>query len=423
MAATLHRYSVTVVVLGDLGRSPRMLNHALALANDGAEVCLAGYCETPVERAVLEHPRIRVCRIRTVSAAKEGASRFLFLLISGFRLGSLWLQLLWLLLARTPRGGALLVQNPPSVPTLPVGWLTARLSGSLFVVDWHNFGHAMLALRLGPAHFAVRLTKACERLFGGRADAHLCVSKAMRDVLVAEFSVPDPIVLYDRPRQMLPVVPISSRSAGASRAVARAGFVLPEGSALAVCPTSWTADEDMALLLEGLMQWDAAPPGPRLFVLITGRGPLRDAFERRLSGIRWSRAEVHTAFLDPADYRELLCAAHFGFCMHRSSSGVDLPMKVMDLFGARTPVCALDYAACLSEQLQPGFTGVSFQNSEELALRIDELLRGFPDDTCLLERLQKGIETSCGETWEQVWQRNAAPVFRRLSGDVGAGQG
>jgi hypothetical protein len=179
----------------------------------------------------------------------------------------------------------------------------------------------------------------------------------MRDVLVAEFSVPDPIVLYDRPRQMLPVVPISSRSAGASRAVARAGFVLPEGSALAVCPTSWTADEDMALLLEGLMQWDAAPPGPRLFVLITGRGPLRDAFERRLSGIRWRRAEVHTAFLDPADYRELLCAAHFGFCMHRSSSGVDLPMKVMDLFGARTPVCALDYGACLAEQLQPGVHG------------------------------------------------------------------
>jgi len=179
----------------------------------------------------------------------------------------------------------------------------------------------------------------------------------------------------------------------------------------------------MTLLLEGLMQWDAAPSGPRLFVLITGRGPLRDGFERRISGIRWRRAEVHTAFLDPAGYRELLCAAHFGFCMHRSSSGVDLPMKIMDLFGARTPVCALDYGAGLAEQLQAWITGVSFKNREELALRIGELLQGFPGEMCLLERLQKGIETSCEETWEQAWQRDAAPVFRRLSGDVDAGQG
>jgi beta-1,4-mannosyltransferase len=391
-----------------------MLNHALALAGDGADVWLAGYCETPLERVVLEHPRIRVCRIAAIARAKEGTSRFRFLLTSGIRAVFLWFQLLWLLLVRTPRGGALLVQNPPSLPTLPVGWLAARLRGSLFIVDWHNFGYAMLALRLGPKHFAVQMTKACERLFGRRADAHFSVSMAMRDILVSEFGVPAPIVLYDRPRELLPLVPISAR--GASFA---------EGAALAVCPTSWTADEDMDLLLEGLQEWDSAPaisPGLRLLVLITGRGPLREAFEQRLSGVHWQRVEVRTAFLDPAGYRELLCAAHFGFCMHRSSSGVDLPMKVMDLFGARTPVCALDYGACLAEQLQPGVTAATFQTSHELALRIDELLNGFPGEMRVLERLQQGIEATCTQTWEQVWQREAAPVFRNTSGNIGASQ-
>jgi beta-1,4-mannosyltransferase len=406
-----------------------MLNHALALAGDGAEVWLAGYSETPLERAVLDHPRIRVCRIAAIGRAKEGTSRFRFLLTSGVRAVFLWFQVLWLLLARTPRGGALLVQNPPSLPTLPVGWLAARLRGSLFIVDWHNFGYAMLALRLGPKHFAVQMTKACERLFGRKADAHFCVSMAMRDILVSEFGVPAPIALYDRPRELLPLVPISSRSAFAGGVLARAGFVFPAGAVLAVCPTSWTADEDMDLLLEGLRQWDSTPaisPGLRLLVLITGRGPLREAFERRLSGVHWQRVEVRTAFLDPAGYRELLCAAHFGFCMHRSSSGVDLPMKVMDLFGARTPVCAFDYGACLAEQLQPGFTGLTFQTSQELALRIDELLHGFPGEMDVLERLQQGIVASCTQTWEQVWQREAAPAFRPISrdtsGNIGAGK-
>src|SRR5450755_1982651 len=79
MAARQHRYRATVLVLGDLGRSPRMLNHALALAADGAEVSLCGYQETPVDGAVLRDPRIRLYRIRTLRRASERAPRFWFL--------------------------------------------------------------------------------------------------------------------------------------------------------------------------------------------------------------------------------------------------------------------------------------------------------------------------------------------------------
>ena len=61
--APQHRYRATVLVLGDLGRSPRMLNHALALAEDGADVSLAGYLETAVDGAILENRRIRLYRI------------------------------------------------------------------------------------------------------------------------------------------------------------------------------------------------------------------------------------------------------------------------------------------------------------------------------------------------------------------------
>lgn len=419
MSAQQHRYRATVLVLGDLGRSPRMLNHALALAEVGAAVSLAGYHETPVDGAVLNHSQIHLCRIRSLRRAPEGAPRFWFLLVTALRSACLLFESLWLLLAGTPRPDAVLVQNPPTIPTLLAAWIAARMRGSLFIIDWHNFGYTMLSPRLDPAHFVVRLAKTWERWLGRKADAHFCVSRAMRRILIDDFGLVAPIVLYDKPRELLPLLPARERSAAARNVLSRAGLTLPSDTALAACPTGWGDDEDMHLLLEGLKRWDSqAPPSPllRLMVLITGRGPLRVEFEQRLSQLSWRRVILRTAFFDPADYRELLRTAHIGFSLHRSSSGVDLPMKIMDLFGARTPASVLDYGPCLAEQIQPGYTALTFRDSREFAQRIDELLQGFPDDLQLLERMQRNIEASFPETWLQAWQRDAAPMFQLDSG-------
>ena len=412
MSAQTHRARVTILVLGDLGRSPRMLNHALAFAETGADVCLGGYRETPIDSAVRNHPRIRLYRLRTLPRAPQGVPRFWFLLVTLLRSICLLLESFWFLLIKTRRSDAVLVQNPPAVPTLFAGWLSARLRRCRFIIDWHNFGYTMLTPRLEPEHWVVRLAKRWERGLGRKADANLCVSRAMQRVLRADFGVADPVVLYDRPREILQTVPIRARSALAQIVLARAGLTLPNDAALVVCPTSWGADEDMELLFDGLQLWDSAASSLQLMVLITGRGPLREAFEQRLSASSWRRTCVRTAFLDPGDYRELLCAAHFGISLHRSSSGVDLPMKIMDLFGARTPVCALDYAACLTEQIQPGHTALTFRTSPELAQRIDELLVGFPGDPRVLDRMQQNIEAAYPENWQEVWQRAAGTILR-----------
>jgi beta-1,4-mannosyltransferase len=392
-----------------------MLNHAWILAENGASVSLAGYRDSEIDRTVAEHPGIRIHAVRSLARPREGVARLMFLASSFVRVTFLALESLWLLLVRTPRADVVLVQNPPAFPTLLAAWLAARTRRSAFVIDWHNFGYAMLSPRLGSNHVAVRIARWLERRLARNADVHLCVSSAMREVLVNEFQLPSPVVLPDKPRELSPLVPISERSAVARQVLHRAGLAFPENAALALCPTSWSADEDMNLLLESLRLWDAqaAEPTPSLFVLITGLGPLREDFESRVSPLSWKRVILRTAFLDPAGYRELLSAAHFGLCLHRSTSGVDLPMKLMDLFGARTPACVLDYGECLNEQIRPGATALTFRNSHELADRIDELLRGFPDNPRLLERMQHEIDASCTETWREVWLREAAPVLRR----------
>ena len=116
-------------------------------------------------------------------------------------------------------------------------------------------------------------------------------------------------------------------------------------------------------------------------ILITGKGPQRAAFEREAMRLPSSRIHLRTLWLPYRDYQRLLGAVHLGLCLHRSSSKVDLPMKIMDIFGAGLPVCALDYGPCLAEQVQHGVNGLLFDGPAELKKQLCELFSSFPTDT------------------------------------------
>ena len=294
---------------------------------------------------------------------------------------------LWRTLRRLPKPDLVLVQNPPAFPTLTVTRLALADKGVRFVIDWHNIGYTMLRLRLGQWHPAVRLARWLERRDARHADAHLCVSRGLAEFLKSRFGLQNTHVLYDRPASIF--VPIERvdreryRQALLTRLGVQAGAV-----GFIVCPTSWTEDEDFDVVIDAVLRledrirgWEAAGSGrrfPDLAILVTGDGARRMEFERRFAGLPARRVHLRARWLEPEDYPRVVGSADLGLCLHRSSSGLDIPMKVADLFGAGVPVCALDYGATLAERVRHGSNGLLFSTAEQLASILFDLFEDVP---------------------------------------------
>ena len=406
-----------VVVLGDLGRSPRMQYHALAAAVNGADVDLVGLEGAPLHAALTAEPRLRSHRLpdRTFrSRTKHGVRRFVLLSAARACLQS---ARLLAALTRLPKPDVILVQNPPAVPTLAVAWTVARLRGAKLVIDWHNLSHTILAVPLGSEHRAVRALARSEARWARRANAHLTVSQGMADWLRREWGI-TATVLHDRPPSFFAKPDLAAAAAlwqRLARDLNLGGRRIP----LVVCPTSWTPDEDFDLLLEALERTErklaATNPkdgaDPDLAVLMTGRGALRQDFEKRLARRNLRRLAVRTAWLEPSDYPVAVGMADAGLCLHQSSSGLDLPMKLADFRGASVPVCAYDYAPVLSEAVSTGREGVCFRDPGELSAIFLGLATADLARIPQFAAARAWLAANPAPRWEAEWNDKARPVL------------
>ena len=401
-----------------------MQYHALALAVNAGDVDLVGLEGAPLHAALTAEPRLRSHRLSDgafKSRATGGRRRFVWM--SAARAAIQASGLLKMLL-RLPKPDVIIVQNPPAAPTLAVAWLAARMRGARLIIDWHNLAHTVLAVPLGEHHRAVRSLTRAERRWGKRADAHLTVSHALADWLKRQWGI-SATVLYDRPTAFF-AKPSLDAANDLWQRLARELSLGPRRLPLVVCPTSWTPDEDFDLLLEALERADRTlitergkdAASPDLAVLLTGRGALRDEVTKRVARRDFKRIAVRTAWLEPADYPVLVGMADAGLCLHQSSSGLDLPMKLADFRGAGVPACAYDYAPVLGEVLTPGHEGVTFRDPGELTNLLLALARADLTSVPAFASARTWLMADPAERWEAQWTRVAGPVVGAASASV-----
>lgn len=302
----------------------------------------------------------------------------------------------------------------------------AWVRGSKVIIDWHNYGHTILAQKGKLYAPLVPLYRWYEFFFGRRlCNVNLAVTDAMTKQLRAgKLNLGKPVhTLHDRPAAIFQ--PITSRKEREEvlmripETQSQVQDILDGNVRLIVSSTSWTADEDFSILLSALVAYtgpreedDKSEPVSPILAIITGKGPQRTRYLEKIKQLtdsgQLAGIKVVTAWLSNRDYAQLLAAADLGISLHKSSSGVDLPMKVVDMFGAGLPVVAYSKFESFSELVKEGVNGCGFETAAELLVLFKRLLAG--DGAEELETLKKGAIKEGSLRWNEEWDRVVAPI-------------
>ncbi|XP_015088894.1 UDP-glycosyltransferase TURAN isoform X2 [Solanum pennellii] len=448
-----------------------MQYHALSLARQAhLEVDIVAYGGSDPHSAVKEHKSIHINEMTQWPSNPRSFPKILHPLLLILKPLVQFFMLLWYLCVKIPKPDVFIVQNPPSVPTLVAVKLASWIRRSAFIIDWHNFGYTLLALSLGRNSRFVALYHWIEKHFGKMANGSLCVTKAMQHELSQNWGI-SATVLYDQPPDFFQPASLEEKHklfCGIDKSL-RTPYSLQDclsnevltpdddnpnvtlfttqtgtdislkwnRPALIVSSTSWTPDEDFSILLEAALMYDRRVSAllneddlkredvfwqeikggkqyPRLLFIITGKGPEKEKYEHKMAKLNLKRVAFRTMWLEPEDYPLLLGSADLGVCLHTSSSGLDLPMKVVDMFGCGLPVCAVSYS-CINELVEVDKNGLLFSSSSELADQFVTLFKGFPGECDELKSLRQGVLASRSSVnWATEWEANAKPLISKV---------
>ena len=305
-------------------------------------------------------------------------------------------------------------QNPPSIPTLLVSIIVCFFRNTHLIIDWHNYGWTILAGTRGSSHPFTKLSKEYEAILGRWAPTvSFTVTDAMaRQLKSPPYDIQSPILtLHDRPAAIFqPINSSEARRAFLGRlpqTSSQAESIMEGKTRLLVSSTSWTPDEDFNLLLEALCAYSTSKRKglPPVLAVITGKGPQKQMYLDRITSLiatsKLSNVIISTAWLSAEDYATLLACADLGVCLHKSSSGVDLPMKVVDMFGAGLPMIGYADYESWGELVKEGVNGKGFVTSEDLAIVLEELFG--EKDGKTLAHLRNGAIQEGSRRWDEEW--------------------
>lgn len=291
------------------------------------------------------------------------------------------------------------IMTPPAVPVFDVmrRWQKSRPSVRV-VVDWHNLGHTRLTRRWGSWHPIAHCYRRAEFKAWPENTTHIAVSSELASHVRARLNDPEVHVLHDR-NPSWRAFPQRDRAVFMEH-WGRQLKGLDPNAIWIVHPHSWSDDECPEWILEILTRSQSLLP---VQFVITGDGPLKGPFERRARAMGLKQDRLLLPFLPPNGYMALLANADWGLCPHTSSSGLDLPMKLADMRGARIPALVYDYGSVLREVFSAPGDGRFFDSFESLQTALGMIASG--------ELV--GAPPAEGPCWETEWNRIATPLLEK----------
>jgi len=399
--------TVWILVLGDIGHSPRIFNQALSLIQNEKKVILFGFNESklPTESTqLIGNGNLELAFLPMYNSKIK--SRLL-----NYFLKTIY-QLIFILFTFTKYGlkrgnpGHILIQNPPSIPSIIVSLLYSNLVDAKFIIDWHNYGYSIMRIQK-QNKYLVLVGEIYEKLLARFSDVNFTVTEAMKKDLVNNFGATNVHILYDQPHPRFKSLSKNEKEVFFDK-VSKCYPLLEKvksGAKLIVSSTSWTKDEDFSILVDALVQIDPQLESD-IVLAITGKGPEKEYYLKKISEINFKNVSIFTPWLEADDYPKLLGCADLGVCLHTSSSGLDFPMKVIDMFGSSLPVLALNFVA-ISELIHDKKNGRIFNNSDELASLMLETVQSNPS---LLQEYRKYVNDT-RTSWTDHWNKVAKQHF------------
>ncbi|KAG7193520.1 mannosyltransferase [Scheffersomyces spartinae] len=417
------RKSISIIVLGDLGHSPRMRYHALSLSKYEYVVNLVGYIESDIPIEIIDDPNIELYDIKMIKNQFNlpfvvfAAYKVMFQVVSIFQL-----------LFQLKGSNYIMIQNPPSLPLLLMVVVFTKLFSrrTKLVIDWHNLNYTILNLKYNNLnHPMVKFLKWYEKSLSGYADLNLTVTEQMKSFLVNEFNVESEkiITLYDRPNERFQPQKFGNddiQQQFPNIDMLMSGIPDNESYKIIISSTSFTPDEDFNILLDALVLYQKDMQSDRLLppilCVITGKGPMKDQFLSTVRQLDFDPKQiiVKNVWLDPEEYPIMISMAKLGISLHTSSSGIDLPMKIVDMFGCGVPVISLQFPA-IGELVKDGVNGlITTKNNQkqDQSTQVYQLLKQALMDNNLYQTIKNGAMEETKLRWDQNWTKCLASTFK-----------
>ncbi|XP_020114121.1 UDP-glycosyltransferase TURAN-like [Ananas comosus] len=150
-----------------------------------------------------------------------------------------------------------------------------------------------------------------------------------------------------------------------------------------------------------------------LFIIIAKEGE-QQKYENIFGKSLLKHVAFFTLSLASVDYQILLGSADLGVCLNTSSSGLDLPFTVADMFGCGLPVCGASFPG-IEELIDDWRDGLVFSTSSDLANSFLTLFRGFPYNCNALKLMRMGaLAKASSVRWHAEWENQVKPFIEKV---------